>query len=222
MEQKPEGYYDGVNLALLDAMPLDAQVILEIGCGSGNLGAAYKQRNEECRYVGVEIIESAAARAGQLLDKVYCASAENVDLGDLQGQVDCLVYGDVLEHLIDPWATLRRHGALLRPGGKVLACIPNVQHWTLLQHLLQGNWVYHDHGLLDSTHVRFFTLNSIYALFAGAGLKVDNVIGLQVNQDASRAFFEKLRPGLENLGISEERFLPLTSALQYLVAASRA
>jgi len=221
MEQKPTGYYDGVNAGLLDSIPLEARVVLEIGCGSGNLGAAYKERNPNATYYGVEVIEAAAARAAERLDKVFWASAEDVDLSELKGTVDCVVYGDVLEHLLDPWTALKNHASLLAEGGRIFACIPNVQHWTLLQHVLQGNWVYHDHGILDSTHLRFFTLKSIYTMFAGAGLRIDNVIGLQVNQPVAALFVDKMKPALDNLGIDATAFLQQTSALQYLVSATR-
>lgn len=221
MQEKPDGYYDGINTGLLNQLPLDAKSILEIGCGGGKLGAAYKARNPGCTYYGVEIIESAAAEAAKHLDKVFCASAESIDLSSLQDKVDCIVYGDVLEHLIDPWAALKSHASLLRPGGKVFACIPNTQHWGLLEHLLQGNWVYSDHGLLDSTHLRFFTLNSLGPLFAGAGLQISTVIGLNINLDGAKLFLEKMRPALPNLGINEDAFLSTTGPLQYLVSATR-
>lgn len=221
-EEKPDGYYDGINTGLLDCMPRDAKAILEIGCGAGRLGEAYKEINPTCRYYGVEIIESAAQEAATHLDQVFCASAESIDLSPLQDKVDCIIYGDVLEHLVDPWSVLKTHASLLRPGGRVFACIPNIQHWTLLQHLLQGNWVYSDHGLLDSTHLRFFTLSSLGPMFAGAGLRIDSVIGFRVQLDAARLFLDKMRPALPNLGIDEEAFLRTTSALQYIVSATRA
>jgi 2-polyprenyl-3-methyl-5-hydroxy-6-metoxy-1,4-benzoquinol methylase len=220
-EEKPPGYYDGINVGLLDSIPADAKLVLEIGCGSGRLGAAYKQRNPDATYCGVEIVEDVAKEAAKHLDRVICASAESVDLSDLDGKIDCLVYGDVLEHLVDPWSTLKTHAAMLRPGGRVFACIPNIQHWTLLQHLLQGHWVYSDHGLLDSTHLRFFTLSSLGPMFAAAKLRIDNVIGMQVNRDAALVFLAKMRPALPNLGVSEDAFMRGISALQYLVAATR-
>lgn len=220
-EEKPDGYYDGINTGLLDCIPRDAKAVLEIGCGGGRLGEAYKALNPACTYYGVEIIESAAQDAAAHLDKVFLGSAESIDLSALQDKLDCIVYGDVLEHLVDPWTVLKSQASLLRPGGRVFACIPNIQHWTLLQHLLQGNWVYSDHGLLDSTHLRFFTLSSLSPMFAGAGLRVDSIIGLRVYLDAAKLFLAKMRPALSNLGIDEEAFLRTTSPLQYLVSATR-
>ena len=72
--------------------------------------------------------------------------------------MDCLVFGDVLEHLVDPWAVLARLARLVCDGGQILACIPNVQHYSVIVSLLRGKWDYQDEGLLDRTHLRFFTL----------------------------------------------------------------
>jgi 2-polyprenyl-3-methyl-5-hydroxy-6-metoxy-1,4-benzoquinol methylase len=102
------------------------------------------------------------------MDQVVVGDAENIEAADLgiePGTVDCLVYGDVLEHMVDPWSLLRRQAAWLRPQGMVLACIPNVQHWSMFMRLLHGNWRYEEEGLLDRTHLRFFTLESISQLF---------------------------------------------------------
>jgi 2-polyprenyl-3-methyl-5-hydroxy-6-metoxy-1,4-benzoquinol methylase len=221
MQDKPSGYYEGVNVSLLDSIPLDAEIVLEIGCGAGVLGGEYKKKNKTCTYYGAEIDPSAAALAAPRLDKVICGPVESADFSAISGNVDCIVYGDVLEHLIDPWEVLKSHRELLKEGGKVVASIPNIQHWSLLRHLLQGNWVYHDHGLLDRTHLRFFTLNSIYALFSGAGLKVENIIGLHVHQPSVSEFFEQMKPALANLGIDAGDFVQRCGALQYLVSASR-
>src|SRR5262249_38135876 len=137
------------------------------------------------------------------------------------GSVDCLVYGDVLEHLIDPWALLRRHAAWLRPGGTVLACVPNVQHWTLLVHLLQGKWEYQDQGLLDSTHLRFFTLDSLSPLCAGAGREIADVQPRPVTGPQFDEFLRLVGPLLPALGVDASRFAAQAGALQYVVRARR-
>src|SRR6516225_4584503 len=117
-------YYDRFTPELLALMPPDAGLIVEIGCGAGALGAAYRRINPAGRYLGVEPHGLAAERAADRLDRVVCAEAERVtpqQLGIEAGSADCLVYGDVLEHMGDPWDVLRRQAAWLRPGGLVLA-----------------------------------------------------------------------------------------------------
>jgi 2-polyprenyl-3-methyl-5-hydroxy-6-metoxy-1,4-benzoquinol methylase len=219
MHHKTAGYYDNVNTALLDAIPPDAGLVVEIGCARGGLGAAHKARHPGCRVYGVEPHGPSAAIAAERLDMVLCGTVEAVDLAFLAGQVDCLVYGDVLEHLVDPWSVLAAHRALLAPGGRVVASIPNVQHWSLLRHLLSGGWTYHDHGLLDDTHLRFFTFASALEMFERAGLRVERTIGLMTSPEAAAAFVAALEPGLLTLGIDPRRLEQTASPLQYLVFA---
>jgi len=222
IEEKPSGYYELLNPVLLDSIPPGASAVLEVGCAVGALGAAYKERNPGCTYYGIEIHPPSAEIAAQRLDKVYCASVEDVDLSSLEKSLDCIVYGDVLEHLVDPWAVLKAHRALLKPGGRIAACIPNIQHWSLLQHLLQGNWVYSDHGLLDRTHLRFFTLNSIYTSLMEAGYDVQNIVGVRVDHASAAAFVDRMAPGLVNMGIDPDDLRQRCAALQYLAIATPA
>ncbi len=116
MDSKTPEYYDNINLDLLNGIPLTSQRVLEIGCGAGRLGMEFKKRNPGSSYFGVEIEAPAAAIAASRLDMVLCGSVETIDLGFLNGSLDCIVYGDVLEHLGDPWAVLKSHRALLRGG----------------------------------------------------------------------------------------------------------
>lgn len=214
--------YDYYNQGLLNAMPAGRARVLEVGCNGGALGAAYKRANPGTTYYGVELGKAAAAHAATQLDFVLCGSAEDMDLGFLTGKIDCIVYGDVLEHLVDPWTLLKKHASLLSETGVILASIPNVQHWSLLDHVMRGHWNYSEYGILDNTHLRFFTLNTIHQLFTGAGLKVDSVFGLNAHPESAGRFTEALRPALQTLGIDEKEFLNRTMPLQYVVTASRA
>jgi len=214
--------YDAYNQGLFNAMPEGAACVLEIGCNGGSLGAAYKKANPGSSYYGVELSKPAAAHAATRLDLVLCGPADEMDLSFLTGKIDCIVYGDVLEHLVDPWTLLANHAKLLKKTGVVVASIPNVQHWTLLDHVLRGQWNYSDYGLLDNTHLRFFTLNTIHRLFGGAGLKIDKVFGLNAHNEAASRFCEIMRPALQALGIDVAEFLNRTTPLQYVVTASLA
>jgi SAM-dependent methyltransferase len=219
MDTKNPAYYDNINLDLLNAIPSECRLVLEVGCGAGRLGMEFKERHSDCLYYGIEIDARSAAIAAERLDLVLCGSVESIDLEFLHGRVDCIVYGDVLEHLIDPWAVIKNHRALLSGNGRMLACIPNIQHWSVLSSLMQGQWAYHTDGLLDVTHLRFFTLASIVALFEAAELKIDSLIGRIIDQERAESFFEKIQPALASLSVNESSFREQSRIFQYVVQA---
>jgi SAM-dependent methyltransferase len=222
MDRNHPAYYDNLNEGLLESIPPEAGLVLEIGCGAGRLGMEYKKRNPAGLYYGVEIDAPAAAVAATRLDMALCGSIETLDFSFLAGKLDCVVYGDVLEHLIDPWSVVKKHAALLAPSGKIVACIPNGQHWTILAGLMAGQWTYQENGLMDRTHLRFFTLQSISSMFEGAGLAIEKVIGRTVESDRAAPFFETLGPALKGLGVDPQTFRQQANVFQYLVTASRA
>lgn len=144
--------------------------VLDVGCATGYLGEALKARG--CTVSGVEIDPEAAARAAEVLDTVVVADLASVRLTEhfAAGSFDVVVLGDVLEHLTDPLRLLRDATAVLAPGGSVVISLPNVSHADVRLALLQGRWRYSDRGLLDRTHVVFFTADSLLRLLADAGL----------------------------------------------------
>jgi len=221
MSQDLPGYYDNLNTGVLEAIPADAGLVIEFGCGAGRLGMEFKKQHPGCRYYGVELNAQAAAIAGTRLDMALCGSAEDADLSFVTGQAECLVYADVLEHLVDPWNTLKRHADLLKPGGSVVACIPNIQHWSIIASLMGGSWAYQDNGLMDRTHLRFFTLASIHEMFAGAGLTVDNVTGRVLEHPQGPAYLDALGQSALALGIDAAAFREQANVFQYLVQATR-
>ena len=219
------GYHDRVNKDLLRMIPRTARTVLEFGCGGGALGAAYKSMAPNCVWLGVELLPEAAARAAGVLDRVVVADAATLPRADLalpRDGVDCLVYGDVLEHLADPWASLARHVEALAEDGMVLACVPNVQHWTILRDLLRGRFDYTDEGLMDRTHLRFFTASGLRALFESAGLVVHDMQARVLRGDVDQAFVNAIAPALPALGITDTAaFHRQVSAFQHIVRAGR-
>jgi len=157
-------YYQQSRFEMLKYVPLTVTRVLDVGCSSGDFGALVKaQRHAEVW--GVELNPNAAAIASQKLDQVYC-DAFSADLNLPKQQFDCIVFNDVLEHLIDPYSILRFTKTLLAPDGVIVASIPNVRYfgniWKLLIH---KDWKYTDQGILDRTHLRFFTQRSILDMF---------------------------------------------------------
>jgi 2-polyprenyl-3-methyl-5-hydroxy-6-metoxy-1,4-benzoquinol methylase len=110
-----------------------------------------------------------------VLDRVVCGDVEAVALDFPEGYFDCVVCADVLEHLRDPWAVLRRLRPLVAEGGCVVASIPNLQHLKPVLKILLDRFEYEEAGLLDSTHLRFFTLSTIRGLFRETGYRVERV-----------------------------------------------
>jgi 2-polyprenyl-3-methyl-5-hydroxy-6-metoxy-1,4-benzoquinol methylase len=159
---------------------------------------------------GVEINPDAASQLEGVYAGYWIGDVEQVNLpADFKG-FDCIVFADVLEHLRDPWATLKRYLQWLKPDGYVVASIPNVRNIALLYNLvIRGRWHYEDSGLLDRTHLRFFTREEILNLFAGAGLEVELVLENRENLSLTRRIL--VAPVLA--------FIPDLGVCQYLIRA---
>jgi 2-polyprenyl-3-methyl-5-hydroxy-6-metoxy-1,4-benzoquinol methylase len=163
-------YFDGVRPEMLGFVPTTATRVLDVGCGSGGFGRALKDARPDLFVTGLEPNEAAAATAAERLDEVICGRYPD-DLAD--SSFDCIVFNDVLEHLVDPWDALRRTARHLHEDGVVVASIPNVRNATVLTRLaLRGQWTYADQGILDRTHLRFFTRRTALDLFAQSGFEV--------------------------------------------------
>jgi 2-polyprenyl-3-methyl-5-hydroxy-6-metoxy-1,4-benzoquinol methylase len=122
------------------------------------------------------LFPEAAQIARGRLDEVYEGNIEQIDLPIAPGSLDVVLCLDVFEHLIDPWTTASRLARLLKRGGALIASIPNVRHFRVVMPLLlRGRWDYAEFGLMDRTHLRFFTEHSASQLVRQAGLRVDAV-----------------------------------------------
>ena len=144
--------------------------VLDVGCATGYLARTLGERG--CTVSGIEPDEMAAEEARPYLDRLIVGNVETLDLDESFGEerFDVVVFGDVLEHLLDPLATLRKCRRLLADRGTVVASIPNVAHGSVRLALMAGRFDYQPLGLLDSTHLRFFTRASIDELFREAGM----------------------------------------------------
>jgi 2-polyprenyl-3-methyl-5-hydroxy-6-metoxy-1,4-benzoquinol methylase len=106
---------------------------------------------------------------------VHVGNVDEIDLPYPPSQFDALIMSEVVEHLVDPEATLRRLVALVRPGGRIMASSPNVAHWRIVKALVAGRFDYVDAGPMDRTHLRWFTPQSYADMFERAGVVVDTV-----------------------------------------------
>ncbi len=213
---------DRMNLNILNFLPPDAKLLLEIGCGIGTLGKEYQQINPDCQYMGMESDRSQAEIAAQKLDRVFtsnCWEINETDSNLLMGRVDCLIYGHILPYLSDPWGLLKQHIALLKDNGQVLARIPNVQHWGRLLNLIQGKWEDQEQDWSSGQILRYFTLDTINQMFTEAGLQVFDI----QNQESNSEDFQKLQsllvPVLNFFQINPKTFAEQCKPSDYLVRA---
>lgn len=168
------GYYEFARPELLALIPGTARRVLDVGCGAGRLGEALKAR-QPAQVAGVERVAGAAERARSRLDDVFTGDVEQLDLPFAAGRFDCIVCGDVIEHLREPRRFLRRARDWLEPRGRLVASLPNVRHHTVVSSLVEGNWTYEAAGLLDETHLSFFTRRDMIDLFESAGFRIDDL-----------------------------------------------
>lgn len=185
---KRSDYFTGARRDFVALLPDEPKAsILEVGCGTGATGALALAQGKCGRYVGVELMEPAAAEARKVLSEVITGNVESLDLKFAAATFDALIMSEVLEHLADPWAVLRRLGPLLRPGARVLASSPNVSNWKIIRQLYRGRFDLTERGIMDRTHLRWFTPGTYGEMFESCGFKVDKVYPISPLKPHQRA-----------------------------------
>lgn len=173
MQQTPIHEYH--NPDLLRLIPVQSKKIVEIGCSSGALAREFKKISPDCFWLGVEIDSTYAEMAKRYCDKSLVLDIETApeSFWEEVKNSDCWIFGDTLEHLRDPWKILRLIRANISNMGSVVACIPNAQHWSLQARLNIGDFRYEEAGLLDKTHLRWFTRQTIIEMFDQTGFRIE-------------------------------------------------
>ncbi len=173
---KPASYFANARADFIDLLPRDpASSILEVGCGNGATGALALEEGCCGRYVGVELFAGAAAEARQVLSEVITGNVETLELPWQPASFDAIILSEVLEHLVEPGATLLRLARFVRPGGLLLASSPNIAHWRVIRELILGRFNLTDRGVLDRTHLRWFTPDSFASMVEDAGFNIEHV-----------------------------------------------
>ena len=220
-------YYANINFDLLNRIPLSAKHVLEIGCGQGKLGRAFKSRQPLGKYFGIEIMPDEARIAGANLDGVLCTNIELdhqiplkfLEQTNCEELFDALVLGDVLEHLQDPWKLLREAHKWMAPNSTCIICIPNVGHWSVLQQLLKGRFDYAEAGLLDKTHLRFFTLETAIEMLRQAGWTVVEAIPRIFQPEKTQEALNAIMPIAKSLNLNEAKLKRDLTAYQWVIRA---
>jgi len=173
---KNDEYYRYTRIELVEMLPTVPERVLEIGCAEGATLEYLKKRGAEYA-AGVEISHEASEKAKlKGIDLVLNSDVENDMLPFKANEFDCIILADVLEHLYNPWDTLKKISKCLSDSGYMLISIPNIKHYMILKDLLfKDQWKYEDAGILDDSHIRFFTLKETLKLLDKAGLGVVNI-----------------------------------------------
>ena len=164
---------EGNGIVIMAVLIGDGKRVLDLGCASGYLARLLSRHG--CRTVGVDINPQAVEEASRVCVAAYTADLDQTRLTELLAEeppFDVIVLGDILEHLREPLRVLEETRGLLVEGGYVVASIPNVAHGAVRLALLAGAFDYQELGILDASHLRFFTSKSIEELFLGAGLRI--------------------------------------------------
>ncbi len=216
---KEKEMLDKYNHDLLNLMPKDARGIVEVGCSNGALAHAYKQLNKSCFYTGIEIDDERLAVARNYCDEAFKIDIEAVDHVFFERYKlthNCWVFGDVLEHLRDPWSLLVRIRESLPKDGCVVISLPNVQHWTIQAKLSVGDWRYEDFGLLDRTHIRFFTRTTMLEMIAQAGFVLEEGYPRVYNPLTNPHLIQSIRTMAEVMGQNPDQAIADANAFQFV------
>lgn len=165
-------YFENERPEIFELLNPDYLDILDVGCGKGRLGENLKKANPSRRVIGIEYNPDAAIEAQKVLDGVIIGDIQKISLPFEKETFDCIIFADILEHLIDPKAILIRVKPLLKQNGTIICSLPNMRHYTVILQLIMQGWEYQNDGPFDRTHIRFFSKKTIIELISSAGYKI--------------------------------------------------
>ncbi|MEW6416501.1 MAG: class I SAM-dependent methyltransferase [Nitrospirota bacterium] len=166
--------YESGREDLLAHVPSDAKNILDVGCARGLFGELLKKR-QKCVVTGVDTDNELINIAKNRLDNVIHGDIEEILNKGILRTYDCIVCGDLLEHLCNPWKVVKGLKSHLRKEGLFIASTPNISNWAIIFEMLKGEWNYVPFSILSGTHIRFFTRKTFTELFKEAGYKIKEI-----------------------------------------------
>jgi 2-polyprenyl-3-methyl-5-hydroxy-6-metoxy-1,4-benzoquinol methylase len=179
---KSRQYFTSSRQDVAAYMPLEAKTILDVGMGEGNFLHSLKENRPEIETWGIELEEHSYNQAKNKVDKSFEGTVED-NLANLpDNYFDCITFNDVLEHLISPESILKKIKTKLSPSGQLIASIPNIMVFgpmiKILKNLLiKKDWVYEDSGIMDRTHLHFYTKKSMQRMFIENGYQIVDTQG---------------------------------------------
>jgi 2-polyprenyl-3-methyl-5-hydroxy-6-metoxy-1,4-benzoquinol methylase len=171
---KSDIYYSKSRPEMLEFLPETATTILDVGCGEGIFTKSLKEHSKNNLEIwGIELMEEQGLKAKNILDKVLIGKCEDLIVELPSNYFDVIYFNDVLEHLVDPSSVLNLMKAKLNDNGLIVSSIPNVRyHNTFMDLVLNKNWDYQSSGVLDKTHLRFFTKKSIVKMYESMDFEI--------------------------------------------------
>lgn len=186
--------HDYAPVGLLQMVSTPPREVLDVGCFCGGTGRWLKRQFPTTRVTGIEMLEKAAAVAREAYEEVHVGKFEDIDLSAWQGKFDTIIAADVLEHMYNPWSVLQKLSPLLAPGGALYISLPNIRNLSILMGLVGGEWRYAGAGILDITHIRFFTKAQILEMLEQTGWQAGEV---RINPDS------RLMPSFQDKDLSQ-------------------
>ncbi len=201
---------------LLDMIPWHQEkfAILEAGCACGSTLMHLRHRYPLADLYGIELDEH-AAKIASLFGQIYNIDLETLSNPEWRDKFDVIIMGDILEHIRDPWQTLANLYTILKTGGRIVISVPNIMHISIFNRLLQGIWEYESEGILDSTHLRFFTQRTITTMLEEKGFHVESLAYTQISITEEEKVLQKKLIPLLATDIKAEQL----NAFQWLVTA---
>ncbi len=187
MEKATEtSYFNNVRNDIIDFLPLKIKHVLDVGCGSGQTGSKIKELFSEAEVIGIELNPEAGKVAQTQIDKIIIGNLEELEFDFPDEYFDCIICADILEHLKDPWSTLNKVSRCLKSDGVLIVSLPNLRHIVPILKIIFDRFKYEKSGILDNTHLRFFTYYTMMDMFNSCNLRV---IDHKTNKSRSWKFF---------------------------------
>ncbi|MBZ9628408.1 class I SAM-dependent methyltransferase [Psychroflexus sp. CAK57W] len=171
-QNKKGKYYINQRPEMLEFFPKNAKTVLDVGCGQGTFVKQIKDMYHTETW-GIEYMRSHGEQAEKVLDKVFIGECEKF-IDDLPNDYfDVIYFNDVMEHLIDPYMVLDKMKKKLTKNGQIISSLPNIRYHNVLKmFILNKEWKYEESGVMDHTHLRFFTKKSIKRMYENLGFKI--------------------------------------------------
>lgn len=220
MKQTPahDKYNDSILHLLNSNQP---KSVIEIGCMRGTLAKEYLNNFKECQWTGIDIDSDNIVEAKKYCNYTILGNIEELNLTSIPNisNAECWIFGDVLEHLRDPWRLLEKIREVSPSQTKIIACIPNSQHWSFQVRINAGMLDYQDDGLFDRTHLRFFSRETIIKMFVNAGYSIQTMHSRNFNFPGYEKYIPSIRTMASLTGIDPNQAEADAMAYQYVVEA---